>query len=214
MSINPAKILKLEKNCINVGAKANMTIVDIENSFTVDSEKFYSKAKFSPYDGMSLKGDVKYTVVNGKIICQEDKFLTKEKKAVLIILVIVAIIGTYINYRPSIEKYAIRSIEIINEDSIKVFDNPSDMEEFSEVFYNKQSEFKPMVLNLSKDRDMTVHLEVGYGKYVVLLIQDDCIKVDNKWYKTDGVFINYVNNFFNEEEGAVAHISHSGYIIS
>ena len=69
MSINPAKILKLEKNCINVGAKANMTIVDIENSFTVDSEKFYSKAKFSPYDGMSLKGDVKYTVVNGKIIC-------------------------------------------------------------------------------------------------------------------------------------------------
>ncbi len=140
--------------------------------------------------------------------------MTKEKKAVLIILVIVAIIGTYINYRPSIEKYTIRSIEIMNEDSIKVFDNPSDMEEFSEVFYNKQSEFKPMVLNLSKDRDMTVHLEVGYGKYVVLLIQDDCIKVDNKWYKTDGVFINYVNNFFNEEEGAVAHISHSGYIIS
>lgn len=68
MSINPSKILNIKKGFIKENSEADITIIDINNEFTVDSSQFYSKAKFSLYDGMNIKGNVKYTIVHGKII--------------------------------------------------------------------------------------------------------------------------------------------------
>ncbi len=68
MSINPSKILNLKKDGIKEGCEADLTIIDINNEFTVNASEFYSKVKFSLYDGMKLKGNVKYTIVHGKII--------------------------------------------------------------------------------------------------------------------------------------------------
>ncbi len=130
--------------------------------------------------------------------------MTREKKAVFVILIVIAIIGTYINYRPSIDKVDIISVEItdvLNSPQIsKKFDNKNDMIEFSQKFYESFEKFKPMVLNLSKDVDSTIYIERKDGTNIDVVIQDDCIKINDKWYKTDNTFIEYVNKFFDEKQ--------------
>lgn len=130
--------------------------------------------------------------------------MTREKKAVFVILIVIAIIGTYINYRPSIDKVDITSVEItdvLNSPQIsKKFDNKNDMIEFSQKFYKSFEKFKPMVLNLSKDVDSTIYIERKDGTNIDVVIQDDCIKINYKWYKTDNTFIEYVNKFFDEKQ--------------
>lgn len=130
--------------------------------------------------------------------------MTREKKAVFVILIVIAIIGTYINYRPSIDKVDITSVEItdvLNSPQIsKKFDNKNDMIEFSQKFYKSFEKFKPMVLNLSKDVDSTIYIERKDGTNIDVVIQDDCIKINDKWYKTDNTFIEYVNKFFDEKQ--------------
>lgn len=130
--------------------------------------------------------------------------MTREKKAVFVILIVIAIIGTYINYRPSIDKVDIISVEItdvLNSPQIsKKFDNKNDMIEFSQKFYKSFEKFKPMVLNLSKDVDRTIYIERKDGTNIDVVIQDDCIKINDKWYKTDNIFIEYVNKFFDEKQ--------------
>ncbi len=130
--------------------------------------------------------------------------MTREKKAVFVMLIVIAIIGTYINYRPSIDKVDIISVEItdvLNSPQIsKKFDNKNDMIEFSQKFYESFEKFKPMVLNLSKDVDSTIYIERKDGTNIDVVIQDDCIKINDKWYKTDNIFIEYVNKFFDEKQ--------------
>lgn len=130
--------------------------------------------------------------------------MTREKKAVFVILIVIAIIGTYINYRPSIDKVDITSVEItdvLNSPQIsKKFDNKNDMIEFSQKFYESFEKFKPMVLNLSKDVDSTIYIERKDGTNIDVVIQDDCIKINDKWYKTDNTFIEYTNKFFDEKQ--------------
>lgn len=130
--------------------------------------------------------------------------MTREKKAVFVMLIVIAIIGTYINYRPSIDKVDIISVEItdvLNSPQIsKKFDNKNDMIEFSQKFYESFEKFKPMVLNLSKDVGSTIYIERKDGTNIDVVIQDDCIKINDKWYKTDNIFIEYVNKFFDEKQ--------------
>lgn len=130
--------------------------------------------------------------------------MTREKKAVFVMLIIIAIIGTYINYRPSIDKVDIISVEftdVLNSPQIsKKFDDKNDMNEFSQKFYESFEKFKPMVLNLSKDVDSIIYIERKDGTYINVVIQDDCIKINDKWYKTDNTFIEYVNKFFDEKQ--------------
>lgn len=69
MSKNPAAILHLsKKGNIAIGMDADLTIVNIEKSYKVDAFSFYSKAKFSPFHGLEVKGNVIYSVVGGRII--------------------------------------------------------------------------------------------------------------------------------------------------
>lgn len=68
MSANPAKILGLENKEIKVGADADLTIVETETPFPIQAQNFYSKAKFSPFDGVTVKGNILYTLVGGRLI--------------------------------------------------------------------------------------------------------------------------------------------------
>jgi len=56
MSVNPRRILGLSDIQIKEGEKANLTILDLEQEWTVDSAKFHSKSKNTPYNGWKLKG--------------------------------------------------------------------------------------------------------------------------------------------------------------
>lgn len=67
MSRNPAQILGLEGGELKEGGVADILLADLEESFVVDPEKFFSKGKNTPFAGYRLNGVVKYTVVDGQI---------------------------------------------------------------------------------------------------------------------------------------------------
>ena len=69
MSLNPARLLRLETNgTLAVGARADLTVIDPNLQWTVDPAKFLSKSRNTPFGGMKLKGRAVMTVVSGKII--------------------------------------------------------------------------------------------------------------------------------------------------
>jgi dihydroorotase len=69
MSLNPARLLRLESNgTLAVGARADVTVIDPNLQWTVDPAKFLSKSRNTPFSGMKLKGRAVMTVVAGEII--------------------------------------------------------------------------------------------------------------------------------------------------
>lgn len=66
MSARPAEILGVEAGKLEKGALADITLVDLNESWTVDKNAFRSKGKNTPFDGKTLKGRVKYTFVDGE----------------------------------------------------------------------------------------------------------------------------------------------------
>ena len=67
MSSNPAKILNLSKGTLSAGADADITIIDPNIEWTVDSAQFKSKSKNTPFNGWKLKGRAVQTIVGGKL---------------------------------------------------------------------------------------------------------------------------------------------------
>jgi len=67
MSVNPAKILGIEKGCIGEGFVADVVIVDPDAEYVIDKGKFLSKGKNTPFHGKKVKGRVLYTIVSGDI---------------------------------------------------------------------------------------------------------------------------------------------------
>ena len=71
MTVNPARILNLEKGRVSVGSDADLTIFDPNEEWVVDASKFASKGRNTPFNGRTLKGKVKYTIVAGNIVYQD-----------------------------------------------------------------------------------------------------------------------------------------------
>ncbi|MGL4790858.1 MAG: dihydroorotase [Anaerotignaceae bacterium] len=67
LTINPAKLLSLDKGNIDVGKIADITILDPKAEYKIDSKTFKSKGKNTPFNGYEVKGKVLYTIVNGEI---------------------------------------------------------------------------------------------------------------------------------------------------
>lgn len=68
MTINPARILKLPGGRLEIGKKADITVIDPEKKWTVKKENFRSKSKNSPYIGWKLSGKVEYTILGGRLV--------------------------------------------------------------------------------------------------------------------------------------------------
>ncbi len=67
MALTPCKIMKINKGTLSEGADADIAIVDPEKVVTLDSSKFLSKGKNSPFNKWQMKGTVEKTIVKGKI---------------------------------------------------------------------------------------------------------------------------------------------------
>lgn len=78
LTTNPAKILGLKSGALTIGYPADITIIDPKLKWTVDKNKFYSKAQNTPFNGITLLGKAVATIVDGKII-YSDKNFTKQK---------------------------------------------------------------------------------------------------------------------------------------
>lgn len=72
MCVNPRKILGIPGGSFTEGAPADITVFDINEEWTVDPEKLHGKSKNTCFKGMTFKGKVKMTIVDGKIV-YEDK---------------------------------------------------------------------------------------------------------------------------------------------
>jgi dihydroorotase len=71
LTSNPAKILGIDKGTLSPDADADLTILDLEKTARVDTGKFRSKGKNTPFAGMNLKGWPVMTIVAGKIVFSE-----------------------------------------------------------------------------------------------------------------------------------------------
>ncbi|MCD8095762.1 MAG: dihydroorotase [Ruminococcus sp.] len=68
MSVNPRKILGLKEVKIAQGEGCELCIFDPNLEWTVEPQKLHSKSHNSVFKGERLKGKVKYTICNGKIV--------------------------------------------------------------------------------------------------------------------------------------------------
>lgn len=67
MTINPARILRISKGHLGIGADADIAIFDPKKEWVVDEKQFFSKGKNSPFIGKTLSGKAVTTVVGGAI---------------------------------------------------------------------------------------------------------------------------------------------------
>lgn len=71
MSTAPARIVGLKtKGVIKEGFDADITVIDEDKEWTVTKEGFVSKSKNSPFIGWTLRGQVQYTICDGKLVYQ------------------------------------------------------------------------------------------------------------------------------------------------
>ena len=71
MSYNPAKIVGLDKGDIAPGKTADIVIFDPNETYKIDKNKFASKGRNTPFDGRTVTGKVKMTIVGGHIVYEE-----------------------------------------------------------------------------------------------------------------------------------------------
>jgi len=67
MTLNPAKIFRINKGTLRAGMDADLLVVDQKKEYTVHAERFISKGKNTPFEGWELKGAPVLTMYKGKI---------------------------------------------------------------------------------------------------------------------------------------------------
>jgi dihydroorotase len=66
MTLNPAKILRIQKGSLRAGMDADILMVDEQKEYTVQSEQFISKGRNTPFEGWELRGAPVLTMYKGK----------------------------------------------------------------------------------------------------------------------------------------------------
>ena len=72
MTVNPAKLYKMDKGCIEAGKIADLVIFNPDEEWE-GTENFVSKASNSPFIGQKLYGKIKYTICNGNVVYKDLK---------------------------------------------------------------------------------------------------------------------------------------------
>ena len=72
MSYQPARIAGLEAGTLQEGKAADIVLIDPKEEYVIDKNTFASKGKNTPFDGWKVRGKVKMTICDGKIV-YEDK---------------------------------------------------------------------------------------------------------------------------------------------
>jgi len=77
LTCEPAKVIGRngELGTLKAGAPANITILDPDREWIVDSRNFASKGKNTPYDGYKFKGKVMATISRGKLLYTDDSLV-------------------------------------------------------------------------------------------------------------------------------------------
>jgi dihydroorotase len=68
LSLNPSRILKLDRGTLREGSVADVTVIDPDRRLTVDAGRFRSKGRNCPFHGWELRGAPVMTIVKGRIV--------------------------------------------------------------------------------------------------------------------------------------------------
>jgi len=71
LSYNPSKILSIPKGNLAKGGVADIVIADQDMEYVIDSGRFHSKGRNTPFDGHRVSGKVLLTMVGGRIAYRE-----------------------------------------------------------------------------------------------------------------------------------------------
>jgi dihydroorotase len=66
LTVNPARILGLSKGTLQIGADADITVIDPDVEWTVDLSQFRSKSRNTPFAEVRLKGRAVHVFVAGQ----------------------------------------------------------------------------------------------------------------------------------------------------
>lgn len=67
-TVNPSRILQLNKGRLAVGAEADVTVFDTDRRWTFDLNKSQSKSRNSPFHGREFRGGQVASIVGGQIV--------------------------------------------------------------------------------------------------------------------------------------------------
>ncbi len=67
MTINPARIVGLDRGTLAIGKPADVTIIDPNVQWRVDPQLFRSKSTNSPFGGWTLRGRAEKVIVGGRV---------------------------------------------------------------------------------------------------------------------------------------------------
>lgn len=71
MNTNPRKRFGIGTE-IKIGAPADISIFDLNKEYVIDSSKFASKGRNTPFNGYKVYGKCEMTIVDGKIVWEEE----------------------------------------------------------------------------------------------------------------------------------------------
>ncbi|WP_017471822.1 dihydroorotase [Amphibacillus jilinensis] len=69
----PAEVFGLNKGTIEIGATADLVLIDLEKKWTIDVQDFYSKGKNTPFNQWEVTGKPMMTIANGTIVYGEEQ---------------------------------------------------------------------------------------------------------------------------------------------
>ncbi|MDR5659318.1 dihydroorotase [Serpentinicella sp. ANB-PHB4] len=75
MTINPAKMIGINKGTLSVGEMADITVVDPTLAYEIEVNDFVSKSKNSPFQGKKVQGKARHTLVNGDFVLKDYKLI-------------------------------------------------------------------------------------------------------------------------------------------
>ena len=68
LTINPARILKINKGTLKKGSEADICVFDLDKPWVVNADNLKSKSKNSAIEGRKLQGKVVMTFLNGEVV--------------------------------------------------------------------------------------------------------------------------------------------------
>lgn len=68
LTVNPARLLRLDRGTLSPGAPADITILDSDHSWIYDKNSSPSLSRNTPFHGFSLRGRALTTIVAGRVI--------------------------------------------------------------------------------------------------------------------------------------------------
>jgi len=72
LTCGPARALGIPRGTLEVGAAADVTVIDPELKWVLEADKLASKSRNTPFEGWRMKGAATHTILGGRVVYQRE----------------------------------------------------------------------------------------------------------------------------------------------